>query len=174
MWRLGLRNATSHPARSVLCIALIAFATFVIVAVEAFKRNDAQAAADRHSGVGGYPLLVESLLPIVHDLNDGASRDALNLPAGAELEGVRFDRFRVRPGDDASCLNLYQPKNPRLLAATPDFVNAGRFAFHSSIAGTAEETGQSMAAPESNVSGRRHSGHRRRKFDDLRPAHDAR
>ena len=81
--RLGIRNATHRPARSVLCIALIAFATFVIFAVESFKREDAEM-LERHSGGGGYPLLLESLLPIVHDLNDAAGRDAINLPA----EGV--------------------------------------------------------------------------------------
>ncbi len=140
VWQLGFRNATFRPARSVLCIALIAFATFVIVAVEAFKRDAGDALRDRQSGTGGYPLLVESLLPIVHDLNSAAGREAMNLPTEGELAGVRVDRFRVRPGDDTSCLNLYQPKNPRILAASPDFVNAGRFAFHSSMAATPEET----------------------------------
>lgn len=140
VWKLGVRNATCRPARSVLCIALIAFATFVILAVEAFKREDTDALLDRASGVGGYPLLMDSLLPIVQDLNDAAARDGINLPAASELQGVRFDRFRVRPGDDTSCLNLYQPKNPRILGATPGFIDAGRFAFHSALAGTPEET----------------------------------
>jgi putative ABC transport system permease protein len=139
VWRLGWRNAAYRPARSVLCIALIAFATFVIVAVEAFKRDDSAALFDRHSGGGGYPLLMETLLPIVRDLNDASGRDAMNLPSGGVLESVRFDRFRVRPGEDASCLNLYQPKNPRIIAATQDFINSGRFAFHSSMADTPAE-----------------------------------
>ena len=139
VWRLGWRNTAYRPARSVLCLALIAFATFVIVAVEAFKRGDADAVADRHSGGGGYPLLVETLLPIVHDLNDAAGRDAMNLPAAGVLQSVRFDRFRVRPGDDTSCLNLYQPKNPRIVAATQAFISSGRFAFNSSLADSDEE-----------------------------------
>ncbi len=139
VWRLGWRNTAYRPARSVLCIALIAFATFVIVAVEAFKRDETATLLDRHSGGGGYPLLVETLLPVIHDLNDPAGRDAMNLPAGSALQNVRFDRFRVRPGDDASCLNLYQPKNPRIMAATQDFISSGRFAFHSSLAATPEE-----------------------------------
>jgi hypothetical protein len=123
----------------VLCIALIAFATFVIVAVEAFKRGDSETLVDRHAGGGGYPLLMETMLPVVHDLNDPAGRDAMNLPAAGQLHAVRFDRFRVRPGDDTSCLNLYQPKNPRILAPTQDFINAGRFSFHSSLAESPEE-----------------------------------
>jgi putative ABC transport system permease protein len=36
-------------------------------------------------------------------------------------------------------LNLYQPKNPRILAATSEFIGAGRFAFASSLAETPEE-----------------------------------
>jgi putative ABC transport system permease protein len=139
--QLGLRNTISRPGRSLLCIALVASSTFIIVAVEAFKRDDAQVSLDRRSGTGGYMLLAESLLPIVHDLESRQGRDALNLPTGTSggLEGVRFSRFRLRPGDDASCLNLYQPRNPRILAPTPDFVRQGRFSFRSSAADTAAE-----------------------------------
>ncbi len=60
--RLGFRNATYRPGRTVLCITLIASAAFIIVAVDSFRRSGA-AASDRKSGTGGYPLLAESLLP---------------------------------------------------------------------------------------------------------------
>ena len=56
--RLGLRNAAERPGRSVLAIAVIAAATFILISVDAFRRV-APAATDRHSGVGGYALLVE-------------------------------------------------------------------------------------------------------------------
>ena len=55
------------------------------------------------------------------------------------LTGVTFGRFRVRPGDDASCLNLYQPANPKIIAPTDDFVRSNRFAFQDSLASSAEE-----------------------------------
>ncbi|HEV3215584.1 MAG TPA: ABC transporter permease [Vicinamibacterales bacterium] len=141
VFELGLRNTICRPGRSLLCIALVASATFVIVAVEAFKRDDTQVSLDRRSGTGGYMLLAESLLPIVRDLDSRQGRDGLNLPTGAGggLEGVTFSRFRLRPGDDTSCLNLYQPSNPRILAPTPDFVRQGRFSFQSSAAETAAE-----------------------------------
>ena len=141
VFQLGLRNTICRPGRSLLCIALVAFATFIIVAVDAFKRDETHLSLDRRSGTGGYALLAESLLPIVHDLESPQGRDALNLPRGpvGGLEGVTFSRFRLRPGDDASCLNLYQPRNPRILAPTPDFVRQRRFSFQSSAAETAAE-----------------------------------
>jgi ABC-type lipoprotein release transport system permease subunit len=141
--RLGFRNATHRPARSVLCIALIASAAFIIVAVDAFRRDASDAASpDRKSGTGGYTLVAETLLPVAHDPNTEAGREALNLSAQEEtqaLADVSFTRFRLRPGDDASCLNLYQPRNPRILAPAPAFIADNRFTFADSLAATDAE-----------------------------------
>ncbi|MBX3277458.1 MAG: FtsX-like permease family protein [Acidobacteria bacterium] len=133
--RLGFRNATFRPGRSVLCIALVAAATFILVAVDAFRRDTQLASLDPKSGTGGYSLIAESLLPIVHDPNGSEGRENLNLSGYEEtLEGVTLTRFRLRPGDDASCLNLYQPRNPRILGASEAFTRSGRFAFQGSLA----------------------------------------
>jgi ABC-type antimicrobial peptide transport system permease subunit len=132
MARMGFRNATTRPGRSVLCIALIASAAFIIVSVDAFRRDDRAAALDKSSGNGGYPLMAESLLPIVHDPNSEQGREELNL-SDDKLAGVKITRFRLRPGDDASCLNLYQPRNPRILGAPEEFLKEGRFSFQSSL-----------------------------------------
>ncbi|HEX8162449.1 MAG TPA: ABC transporter permease [Pyrinomonadaceae bacterium] len=140
--RLGLRNAAHRPARSVLCVALVASSAFIIVAVDAFRQRGAEDSADRHSGGGGYPLAAQSLLPVAHDPNTPEGREALNLnvtAGGDALAGVHFARFRVREGDDASCLNLYQPREPRVLGATPEFLRENRFAFSSSLAASDEE-----------------------------------
>lgn len=140
--QLGFRNATYRPARSVLCIALIASAAFIIVSVDAFRRREGAPALDRKSGSGGFSLLADSLLPLVHDPHTREGREALNLADGDSsswLSSVTFTRFRVRPGDDASCLNLYQPRNPRIIAPTDDFIQSGRFEFQSSLAESNEE-----------------------------------
>jgi putative ABC transport system permease protein len=140
--RLGFRNATHRPGRSVLCIALIALSTFIIVAVDAFRRTDGEQSQNQKSGSGGFPLMAESLLPLVHDPNTAAGREILDIGNDASstlVANARFTRFRLRPGDDASCLNLYQPRNPRILAATDDFIKSNRFAFGSSVSGTGEE-----------------------------------
>jgi ABC-type antimicrobial peptide transport system permease subunit len=138
MARMGFRSATTRPGRSVLCIALIASAAFIIVSVDAFRRDSHAAALDRNSGNGGYPLMAESLLPIIHDPNGEQGKEELNLNDD-KLAGVKITRFRLRPGDDASCLNLYQPRNPRILGAPDGFIGESRFAFQSSLAKTDEE-----------------------------------
>jgi len=141
--QVGFRNATSRPGRSVLCIALIASAAFIIVAVEAFHREGAEGVLDPLSGTGGYTLLADTLLPIVHDPSTAAGRDALNVidfyAPGGRLEEVTLTRFRLRPGEDASCLNLYQAKDPRILAATDAFTSLGRFSFAGTLAETSDE-----------------------------------
>jgi len=68
---------------------------------------------------------------VVHDPNTREGRDALNLFG---LEHVTFEPFRLLPGDDASCLNLYEPVNPRILAPRDSFLQAGRFVFQDSLA----------------------------------------
>jgi len=139
--RLGFRNATYRPGRTVLCITLIASAAFIIVAVDSFRRSGT-ASSDKKSGTGGFPLLAESLLPVVHDANTLAGRESLNLNNSnddAALKDVRFVNLRVRPGDDTSCLNLYQPRNPKIVAAPNAFIDENRFAFQTSLAASSKE-----------------------------------
>ena len=109
---LGLRSAAYRPGRSILCTALIASATFVIVSLEAFQRGGPV------SQVAGYPLMAESVLPLIYSPLTAKGREALNIPP---LPGLEIVPFRLRPGDDASCLNLYQPRNPRILAPVASF-----------------------------------------------------
>lgn len=134
--QMGLRNAAWRPGRSLLCIVLIASATFILVAVDAFRRKGGQESLDPKSGTGGYALLAETLLPIPYDPNTREGQQNLSLSDAAmkSLEGVNFLSFRVRQGDDASCLNLYQPQDPRVISAPPALVAASRFSFASSLA----------------------------------------
>ena len=135
--RLGARQLTSRPGRSLLCIALIAFATFVIVSVEAFRKDGDTASHEKHSGTGGFPLVATSSLPVFEDPNTAAGREALGIDANAAAwPPTRFVSFRERPGEDASCLNLYAPREPRILGAPSSFLWEGRFSFQSSLATT--------------------------------------
>ncbi len=136
--RLGFRSASSRPARSVLSAALIASATFVIFSVDAFRRGADAVSSDPRSSTGGYVLLAQSELPILHDPNTAAGREAL-LVEGPELARTRMTRFRLRQGQDASCLNLYRPTSPTIVAPAPGFVESGRFSFAETMAATDAE-----------------------------------
>ena len=140
-FRLGLQYTGYRPGRSLLCVALIASATFVIVSVEAFRQDLDRISLARDSGTGGFALFAESVLPWVQDLNSSEGREAMNLSPQtiSSLEGVHFSPFRLQPGDDASCLNLYTPRQPRILGAVRIFLESGRFSFQDSLAMSSQE-----------------------------------
>lgn len=136
MSRLGARNAGYRPARSVLAVAVMASATFIVLAVDSFRRDGNVDVTDRAAGAGGYTLMVETLIPVVQDPASQEGREAIGV---ADFADVRAVPFRVLPGDDASCLNLYQPRQPRIIAPGAEFIQEGRFAFSSSLERSDEE-----------------------------------
>jgi hypothetical protein len=137
--QLGWRHAADRPGRSVLVVAVIAAATFILISVDAFRRVGPPA-SDRRSGVGGYALQVELLVPLAHDPNGPEGREALGL---TRFQNARVEPFRVLPGDDASCLNLYAPNTPTILGARPAFIDSGRFVFQ----GTFDPDGEARTNP---------------------------
>lgn len=139
--RLAVRNAARNPGRSTLTIALVGAAIFLIVAVSAFRLDPPEGVTRRTSGSGGFALYAESDQPLYQDLNTPDGRAELGLDAADELRLAGHDivSFRVRPGDDASCLNLYQTQQPRVLGVPPSLVERGGFAWAASAATSAEE-----------------------------------
>lgn len=124
---LGLRGTARRRTRSLATIALLACGSFLIASI-GINRLDANLHAEkRSSGTGGFALIGESTLPIVKDLNTREGREALGLDEKI-LQGVSFVPFRVRNGDDASCLNLNRAQTPRLLGVKPKFLHE-RFTF---------------------------------------------
>ncbi len=135
--RLAVRNAARHPVRSLLTVGLLASAAFLVVAVQAFHRDAGHDFLERTGGSGGFALLAESEVPVFQDLNSPKVRAEWQLPVASEaLRAVRLMPFRVRAGDDASCLNLYQPRRPRLLGVPAALIRRGGFQF----AGTEAKT----------------------------------
>lgn len=132
--RLSLRNASRNRSRSVLTVWLIAAATFLIVAVAAGQRNPARETPEKFSGNGGFTLVAESSQPILFDLNTPAGRQKLNLsdPDSEKIWKAAQPKvypFRVKPGDEASCLNIYQSQLPTILGAPRDLIDRGGFRF---------------------------------------------
>jgi putative ABC transport system permease protein len=137
---LAVRNAGRNVGRSVTTIALMATASFLIIAVSSFRLSPSS------RGVGGFDLLAESSEPIVADLNDAAARRELFADQASELDGATIVALRAKPGDDASCRNLYKATQPRVLGVTPALVAhfdepaATPFGWAASAAATPEET----------------------------------
>ncbi len=101
--------------------------------------------ARQESGTGGFALMAESVAPLMFNPNTPAGRDELSL-SGAEIERAHIARFRLRPGDEASCLTLYQPRNPRIVAPEAAFIAENRFAFANSACGDRRRARQPVAA----------------------------
>jgi hypothetical protein len=129
--RLALRNAARNPGRSTLTIGLVAAATFLIVAVSAFRLDPRQQSPELHSGNGGFALAAESDQPLLANLNTPQGRKDLDFPAADEhlLAGSTIVSLRVRAGEDASCLNLYRPRQPRVLGVGAALTDRDGFAW---------------------------------------------
>lgn len=163
--RLGMRNAARHRQRSVMTVALIASATFVIVAVAAGHRNPAVELPSKSSGNGGFTLVAQSSTPLLLNLNTKAGREKLGIDFATKIREARnradeaanqgksdvarqnrdeaeslerkqklLERmtalsFRVKPGEEASCLNIYQTRVPTILGVPPAMIDRGGFKF---------------------------------------------
>jgi len=156
---LGARNARRQRTRSVMTAGMIATATFLIVAVAAFQRDPTSEAPDPRSGNGGFTIVAESSTPILYDLNTEDGRKKLQLsaapgtPAAQALRQMHVVPFRVRPGDDASCLNLYQTQVPKLLGVPQSLIDDQRFAFASGSWAAINPQSNEQAAPQIPVLG---------------------
>lgn len=129
--RMAAASATLNPGRSLLSVALVSSACFVIVAVGANGLRFGEEVRRLDSGAGGFALVAESDIPIHHDLNDAEARSELGFggASNATLDSATVMPFRVVPGDDVSCLNLYQPRRPRLMGVPAEQVARGGFQF---------------------------------------------
>ncbi len=141
--KLAARNAGRNPSRSTMTIALIATASFLIVAMSSFRL------APTEEGTGGFDLLAESSQPVFADLNTADGRKDLLADKAAILDGGSVLSLRVKPGDNASCNNLYKAAQPRVLGVTPTMIEhfdrAGVHGF--SWAGSAAKTDEQRANP---------------------------
>jgi hypothetical protein len=143
---LAIRNTGRHPLRSTMTIGLMAAACFLIVAVSAFQLDPPSAGPKLNSGDGGFALLAHSDQPIYQDLNLADARQELGFSQAAEQtvttaasDGAHFFSLRVQAGDDASCLNLYQPRQPWVLGLSDEFMRRGGFAWSATSATTPEQ-----------------------------------
>ena len=125
---LGQRNAARRRRRSMATVGMLACGSFMIASIGVFQKDATIDANERTSGTGGFALIGEAAIAVVHDMNDAGQR-ADHYSLDEELvQGVTFVPFRLRDGDHANCLNLNRAQQPRLLGGKPEQLN-GRFTF---------------------------------------------
>jgi len=141
--RLAVRNAARNPGRSTLTVGLVASAAFLIVSVSAFQVDPSTRGPDKTSGNGGFSLWAESTQPVYQDFGSSSGRRDLGFSQEDSrlLERATVYSLRMKPGEDASCLNLYRPTQPTVLGVPQAFVARGGFAFAASLAKTDAERG---------------------------------
>jgi ABC-type antimicrobial peptide transport system permease subunit len=111
--RLSTTNAGRNPLRSTLTIGLVAVASFLILAISAFRLTPTE------QGTAGFNYLATTSQPVFADLNTVAGQRETLLGGNDTLsEDSRVLSFRYKPGEDASCNNPYQSSQPQVLGVT--------------------------------------------------------
>lgn len=107
--RFALKNAARHPAHSNGCVMMVSLACCIVVAV-GVNRQEAPPQTT-------YAFVAEAVLPLHHSLNteDGRFELGFSDEESELLSESEVIPFRVLPGEDVSCLNLYQPQQPQIL-----------------------------------------------------------
>lgn len=161
--RFAFRNSSRNPTRSLLTTTLIALASFLLIAVESFRRHPDRDFFEIDGGSGGFQLIAETEVPLYERFDqgegqgdlldrlsviyqraeaadpDGPSRRERLLQAEEVLSHLEVLPFQLKGGDDASCLNLYQAQQPRILGVPDRLLERGGFRFAQTAAETEDE-----------------------------------
>ncbi|MFN7796819.1 MAG: FtsX-like permease family protein [Planctomycetota bacterium] len=106
---LARSNALRAPLRSILTVALMAMASFLILAMSLF-----QSQPDRR-GTGGFAWVGKSSQSIHVNIADPKEQRQTLGEKASGLVDAKIISVRVRGGDDASCNNLFQASEPRVM-----------------------------------------------------------
>ncbi len=115
LMRLAQLNCGRRATRSLVVVGTLASGVFLVVSVAAFRKHGGDEWKRRDSGAGGFAYWVET----THPANRVQGKKAGNDPSGLGEVREHFGELlpmRIGAGDDASCFNLNQVTQPRLIA----------------------------------------------------------
>lgn len=135
---LALRSGARNPTRTMLTVGLVAAAVFIIVSISSFRLEPAGDTKNRATGTGGFALVADASQPIYENVSDAPALD-LSPRDERVLAQAKVYEIRVHGGDDASCLNLYQTRQPRVLGVPESFIERGGFQWAGTLAGSEPE-----------------------------------
>lgn len=110
--RFALKNTARHPAHSKGCVMMVSLACCIVVAVGVNRQEAPLQTA--------YAFVAEVDIPLHHSLNteDGRFELGFSDEESELLSESEVIPFRLLPGEDVSCLNLYQPQSPAILGVS--------------------------------------------------------
>ena len=133
---LALAQVVRFPGRAIASVSLVSTAVFVLVAV-GMNRHEGADGTGIPVGAGGFRWVGETVSPVLDDLSDSETLTDLGFPSETvdRLSGLDVVPFRLRPGEDVSCLNLHRPGQPRILGVGNKMIDRGGFRFQSLMEG---------------------------------------
>jgi putative ABC transport system permease protein len=131
LFALARRNLGFAPGRAFSVAAIVAAATFLIVAVSSFAQRPPADLGDRASPTGGWTEIVAFGAATGVDPADPAARAELGLSSDQQdlVAACEIARLRSSGGDDAACTNLYATLQPTVIGVGPGFIDRGGFSF---------------------------------------------
>lgn len=128
---LARRNLGFAPGRAFSVAAIVAAATFLIVAVSSFAQRPPADLGDHASPTGGWTEIVAFGAATGVDPTDPAARAELGLSSDQQdlVAACEIARLRSSGGDDAACTNLYATLRPTVIGVGPGFIGRGGFSF---------------------------------------------
>jgi ABC-type antimicrobial peptide transport system permease subunit len=126
-FRTVIKNIGFRKTRTIFAIALLAIGTFSVIITGANRKTFYGMENMPQSGTGGFLLWVETTIPILNDLNSSEGKEKYGISDEIALKDVKFVQMLSLDGNDASCLNLNQVSQPKILGVFPQVFDA----FHS-------------------------------------------
>jgi ABC-type antimicrobial peptide transport system permease subunit len=113
------RNIGAKKNRTIAAIALLAIGVFSVIITGANRKSFYGTENTTQSGTGGFLFWAESTVPVLNDLNAPEGKEKYGLTDEMDLQNVQFIQMLSLDGNDASCLNLNQVSQPKILGITP-------------------------------------------------------
>jgi len=108
IFKLAVRNLVSRRGRSLGSIILVSAGIFIVVSVGSNRLDALRGSRLNSSGTGGFEFWIETTLPFTG--NQQAERvNKSVLPEFFTENSTHLVDFRLRDGEDASCLNITRP-----------------------------------------------------------------
>ncbi len=146
--KLGRLNNGRRPMRSLTVVGTLACGVFLVVSVAAFRKEKDTSGNDPKNGYGGYTYWAETSIPLSDPSDYSGPENLFGLEGDNAITPIRIGQ-----GDDASCFNLNQTANPRLLALdSATLAERGAFTFHSIRGGLDAEKGWELLKEASDDS----------------------